>query len=200
MTDVIWRRALQFECIRPSFGRIRRYKQSEYSRMFTWDGSYIPKECIHVNIDALLNCRSFTNSLDNPNHALMNDGLYEFALNKSIGNDNCLIYKDISFPVKIFDTESKYDSLICCGQLIDVPTGCYRDILLISTAQFGYKEAYVSLTYADGETEKIEFTVSDWCERVLRDEYIIHYAYGCRQLGWGGNVIKGDSIPCQTRR
>ena len=170
------------------------YKASEYKRMFTWDDNYTPKECINVDIHDKFDCRSFTNSLDNPNHALMNDGLNEFALNKAIGQDDCLIYKDIRFPVKIFDMKSRYDSLMCQGQSIDVPKDSYRDILFVATTQFGYKETYLSVIYTDGEVENVEFTLSDWCERVLRDEYVIHYAYGCRCLGWGVNAIKCDSF------
>lgn len=52
----------------------------------------------------------------------------------------------------------------------------------------------MSEEYSDGEVENVEFTLSDWCERVLRDEYIIHCAYGCRRLGWGANVLKCDSF------
>lgn len=97
----------------------------------------------------------------------MDDSLNEFALNKNTNHDNYLAYKNVRFPVKIFDMESRYDSLVCRGQVIDVPEDSYRDILFVATAQFGYKEDYLSLVYSDGETEKVEFTLSDWCERVL---------------------------------
>lgn len=170
------------------------YKASEYKRMFTWDNDYTPKNYINIGIYDKFNCRSFTNSLDNPNHALMNDALNEFALSKAVNQDDCLTYKYIRFPVKIFDMKSRYDSLICQGQVIDVPEDRYEDILFVATAQFGYKETYLSVIYSDGEVENVEFTLSDWCERVIRDEYVIHYAYGCRWLGWGANVIKCDSF------
>ena len=172
----------------------KQYINNEYKRMFTWDYEYEPKDYIHVNINDKFNCRSFTNSLDNPNHALMNDNLHEFALNKWINSDNCLEYNNIKFPVKIFDMDAKYDSVICQGQVIDVPEDRYNDILFVATAQFGYKETYLSLVYSDGEVEYVAFTLSDWCERVLRDEYIIHQAYGCRRLEWMSNVIKCDSF------
>lgn len=170
------------------------YKVSEYKRMFTWNNNYTPKEYINVDIHDKFNCRSFTNVLNNPNHALMNDGLNEFALNKAVSKDDCLTYKDIRFPIKIFDMKSRYDSLICQGQVIDIPEDRYEDILFVATAQFGYKETYIAIEYSDGEVENVEFTLSDWCERVLRDEYVIHYAYGCRRLSWGTNVIKCDSF------
>lgn len=129
-------------------------------KVFVFMGS-TPKDYINIGIHDKFNCRSFTNSLDNPNHALMNDGLNEFALNKAISQDDCLIYKDIRFPVKIFDIKSRYDSLICEGQIIDVPKNIYTDIPFIATAQFGYKETYISLIYSDGEVENVEFTLSD---------------------------------------
>ncbi len=172
----------------------REYKASEYKRMFTWDNDYTPTDYINIDIYDEFNCRSFTNSLDNPNHARMNDWLNEFALNKAVNQDDCLIYKDIRFPVKIFDMKSRYDSLICQGQVIEVPEDRYEDILFVATAQFGYKETYLSVVYSDGKVENVEFTLSDWCERVLRDEYVIHHAYGCRRLGLSTNVIKCDSF------
>lgn len=172
----------------------QQYFNNEYKRMFTWDYEYDPKDYIYINIEDKFNCRSFTNSLDNPNCALMNDSLHEFALNKYINPDNCLEYKDIKFPVKIFDMNSKYDSLICQGQVIDVPEDSYNDILFVATAQFGYKETYLSVEYSDGKVETVIFTLSDWCERVLRDEHIIHHAYGCRRLEWKSNIIKCDSF------
>lgn len=167
---------------------------SEYKRMFTWNNDYTPKDYINIDIHNKFNCRSFTNSLGNPNHALMNDALDEFALNKEVNHANCLTYKDVKFPVEIFDMKSEYDSIICQGQIIDVPEDRYKDILFVATAQFGYKETYLSVIYSDGEVENVEFTLSDWCERVLRDEYVIHHAYGCRLIGWGTNVIKCDSF------
>lgn len=171
----------------------RQYLNNEYKRMFTWDYEYEPKDYIHINIDDELNCRSFTNSLDNPNSALMNDSLYEFALNKSINPNNYLEYKKVRFPVKIFDISSKYDSLICKGQVIDVPIDRYKEILFIATAQFGYKETYFTVEYSDDEVEIVPLALSDWCECVLRDEYIIHHAYGCRRLDEKENMIKCDS-------
>lgn len=75
--------------------------------MFTWDYEYDLKDYIHINIEDMFNCRSFTNSLDNPNHALMNDNLHEFAMNRYINPDKCLEYKGVTFSVRIFDETSQ---------------------------------------------------------------------------------------------
>lgn len=169
------------------------HKRREFKKIFTWDNNYSASDYVVLDIADKFNCRSFTNSLDNPNNALMNDWLYEFALNRAVNENDWLEYKEIKFPVKIFDMDSQYDSLICQGQVIDVPENKYKDILFIATAQFGYKDTYIELIYSDESSKKVRFTISDWCERVLRDEYIIHYAYGCRQMGWKSNIIKCDS-------
>ncbi len=172
----------------------KRLSRSDLRRMFTWDYSYSTTDVVHVNIDNLLTHRTFTNSLDNPNNARVNESLREFTMNCEINSDNYLVYKDIRFPVKIFDTEQEYDAFACQNQEIEVPEGQYSDILLVATALYGCQEAYLNLTYTDGTHEEVKFTVSDWCQRIVRDEYVIHYASACKNIGWGANVVKSDSF------
>lgn len=169
-----------------------RLSKSDFKRMFTWDYNYFPTNVVNININDKLNWRAFTNFISNPNNAVMSEDWREFAMNQRICDTNCLSYKDITFPVKIFDSEDDEDSFICRNQLIDVPKGQYKDVLLITTALFGCQDAYLKLIYDDGTSEEVRFTVSDWCQRIVRDEYVIHYASACRNLGGESNVVKGD--------
>lgn len=139
-----------------------------------------------------MNCRCFTNSLDNPNQALLNDNFMEFCLNREENIGTCLKYKNAIFPVNVFDMRYKYDVFKCYGQIVTVTEVIYEDLLTVATAQFGYQQSYIDLLYSDGSTKTVKFNISDWCENILRDEYVIHYARGCRSLGNNANIIKCD--------
>lgn len=106
----------------------------------------------------------------------------------------CLVYKGIKFPVQIFDPSSGFDCLLCGKQEISVPEGRYTDLLLVATAQFGDRQAYITAVYEDGTSEECRFDVGDWCNKIVRDEHIIHYAAACRNLGWKSNMVKCDAF------
>ena len=38
------------------------------------------------------------------------------------------------------------------------------------------------------------FNIGDWCEKIARDEHIIHYAAACRELGQKSNMVKCDAF------
>lgn len=171
----------------------QRLASSWYKRMFSWDYDFSPRDVVQLSLTALFNRRLFTNSLDNPNRAQTNDWIGEFALNRTIINDNCLEYKNIKFPVRIFDQDFEFDCFSCAKQEISVNEGQYSDLLIIATAQFGDKQTHITAEYSDGSVEEMVFTVGDWCAKIARDEYVIHYAAACRQLSWNTNMIKGDA-------
>lgn len=168
------------------------FNRKHYKSMFTWDYNYSPENVIFPDISEHMDCRCFTNSLDNPNRALLNDNFMEFCLNREEDIGTCLKYKNAIFPINIFDMRYKYDAFKCQGQTVTVAEENYEDLLTVATAQFGYQESYIDLLYSDGTTETVRFNISDWCENILRDEYIIHYARGCRSLGNNANIIKCD--------
>ena len=86
----------------------------------------------------------------------------------------------------------KYDILKCRGQIVTVAEYIYKDLLTAATAQFGYQESDLDLLYSEESTETVKFNISDWCENISRDEYIIHYAHGCIILGSNANIKKCD--------
>lgn len=170
-----------------------RLASSKYKRMFAWDYSFDPRHVMPLSLAKHFNCRVSTNSIDNPNRAYFNDWLYEFVMNKEVDNNNLLKYKDVTFPVSIFDQASKFDCFSCTGQVIEVPQGCYNELLLVTTALFGYKQTVVTAIYDDDSREESEFSVGDWCDRIVRNEYIIHIGAACRELGSRSNMIKCDA-------
>ena len=172
----------------------RRYETSVYKRMFAWDYSFDPLNVVQLDLTDHFNRRLFTNSLDNPNHAWINDWLGEYVMNRTIPEDYCLTYKNVKFPVSIFDQNVEFDCFLCGQQEISVPKGRYTDLLLVTTAQFGNKQTYITAVYEDGTNENCEFNVGDWCEKIVRNEHIIHYAAACRNLGWRSHMIKCDAF------
>jgi hypothetical protein len=171
-----------------------RFANGAYKRMFAWDYNYTPNQVAMLDLTSHFNRRLFTNSLDNPNHALMNDWYREYVMNYSIRDDHCLAYKNIKFPVNIFDFEREFDCFSCESQKIDVPIGNYTDLLLVTTAQFGNKQTHITAIYADGTSEEYEFCVGDWCEKNVRNEYVIHYAAACRELSLNVSIIKCNAL------
>ena len=172
----------------------QRYETSVYKRMFAWDYSFDPLNVVQLDLTDHFNRRLFTNSLDNPNHAWINDWLGEYVMNRTIPEDYCLTYKNVKFPVSIFDQDVEYDCFLCGQQEISVPKGRYTDLLLVTTAQFGNRQTYITAVYEDGTDENCEFSVGDWCEKIVRNEHIIHYAAACRNLGWKSYMIKCDAF------
>lgn len=168
----------------------RRLSKSEYKRMFSWDYSFDPHDVEQLNFTYHFNRRLFTNSIDNPNHAWINDWLGEYVLNQEIPDDRCLHYKGIRFQVNIFNYDYDFDCFSCNNQKINVACANYSDLLLITTAQFGYKQEFIIAEYEDETREECEFTISDWCDKTIRDEHVIYSAAACRCLGPGANMIK----------
>ena len=172
----------------------QRYATSVYKRMFAWDYSFDPKSIVLLNLTDHFNRRLFTNSIDNPNHAWINDWYREYVMNRTIPKGHCLTYKNVKFPVCIFNPDLEFDCFLCGRQEISVPEGRYTDLLLVTTAQFGNKQTYITAVYEDGTGEECEFSVGDWCEKIVRNEHVIHYAAACRNLGWRSNMIKCDAF------
>lgn len=172
----------------------RRLAVGPYKRMFAWDYSFQPENVVQLDLTNYFNRRLFTNSLDNPNNARINDWLREYVMNRTVPEEHCLAYKDVKFPVRIFDPGFEFDCFLCGKQEISVPEGRYTDLLLVATAQFGNKQTYITAVYEDGTRKECEFSVGDWCERIARDEHIIHYAAACRNLGWNSNMVKCDAF------
>lgn len=172
----------------------RRLAAGLYMKMFAWDYSFYPKNVVQLDLAGHFNRRLFTNSLDNPNNARINDWLREYVMNRTVPEEHCLVYKDVKFPVRIFDPGFKFDCFLCGKQEISVPEGRYTDLLLVATAQFGNRQTYITAVYEDGTREECEFSVGDWCERITRNEHIIHYAAACRNLGWNSNMVKCDAF------
>lgn len=168
----------------------RRLAASSYKKMFSWDYSFAPQRVVQLDLTGYFNRRLFTNSLDNPNHARINDWLEEYVMNRAVPEEHCLTYKDIKFPVRIFDPSSGFDCFLCGKQEISVPEGRYSDFLLVATAQFGDRQAYITAVYEDGTREECGFRIGDWCNRIPSDEHIIHHAAACRELGRGSNMVK----------
>ena len=165
----------------------------DYRKMYAWNYDFNSENFIQTDINNYMNIRAFSNNLINSNNANLND-LREFVLNKEIPTETCLKYKNINFNVNIFDESKRYDNIACAGQEIQIEENYYTALLVVTMAQFGYQKSNLTLVYEDGSSEINEFNVSDWCERILQDEYIIHYASGCRNLRQGVNIIKGDSF------
>ena len=172
----------------------QRLSASAFKRMFAWDYSFNPSDVMHLDLASQFNRRLFTNSLDNPNHAWINDWLGEYVMNRSILEDNCLTYKNVNFEVSIFNLESEFDCFSCSNQKVIVPDGNYSDLLLVTTAQFGFKQTFITAEYTDESVEECVFTVGDWCDKIVRNEHIIHYAVACKNLGRKSSMIKCDAF------
>lgn len=145
---------------------------------------------MQLDLTGYFNRRLFTNSLNNPNHARINDWLEEYVMNRAVLEEHCLTYQDIKFPVRIFDPSSGFGCFLCGKQEISVPEGRYTDFLLVATAQFGDRQAYIIAVYEDGTREECRFRIGDWCNRIPSDEHIIHHAATCRELGRGSNMVR----------
>lgn len=171
----------------------RRLANGPYRRMFAWDYSFNPENVVHLGLEEHFNRRLFTNSIDNPNCARINDWLSEYVMNRAVPEEQCLTYKGIKFPVRIFDMDFEFDCFLCGRQEISVLEGRYTDLLLVATAQFGDKQTYITAVYGDGTREECPFHVGDWCNKIARDEHVIHHAAACRELGWGSNIVKCDA-------
>lgn len=172
----------------------QRLSTSAYKRMFAWDYSFDPTDIMYLDLSNQFNRRLFTNSIDNPNHAWINDWLGEYVMNRSIPEDKCLSYRNVKFEVSIFDLESEFDCFSCSNQEVIVPDGNYSDLLLVTTAQFGCKQTFITAEYTDGSVEECVFTVGDWCDKIVRNEHIIHYVAACKNLGRKSNMIKCDAF------
>lgn len=171
----------------------KRLVGDDYKKMYTWNYEFTPNNFIQINIDEMMDGRAFTNDITNGNKANLND-LREFVLSKDRPTGDCLRYKNTKFNINIFDTDKQYDNIVCKSQEIEVAENYYSDILLVTMAQFGHQKSYLTLIYEDDTIELREFNISDWCERVLCDEYVIYYAFGCRNLHRNINIVKGDSF------
>ena len=171
----------------------QRLAAGTYRRMFAWDYGFEPEGVALLDLTGHFNRRLFTNSLDNPNHARINDWLREYVMNRTVPEEHFLEYKGIRFPVRIFDIDSEYDCLLCGRQEISVPEGRYTDLLLVATAQFGDRQAYITAAYGDGTREECAFHVGDWCSSIVRDGHAIHHAAACRELGWKSSMVKCDA-------
>jgi len=172
----------------------KRLSTSTYKRLFAWDYSFNPSVIMYLDLSNQFNRRLFTNSIDNPNHAWINDWLGEYVMNRSFTKDHCLTYKNVKFKVSIFDPETEFDCFSCSNQEVTISDGNYSELLLVTTAQFGFKQTFITAEYTDGSVEECEFTVGDWCDKIVRNEHIIHYAAACRNLGRESNMIKCDAF------
>jgi len=172
----------------------QRLAAGPYRKMFAWDYSFHPQKVVQLDLAGYFNRRLFTNSLENPNHARINEWLGEYVMNRTVPEEHCLIYKDVKFPVHIFDLDFEFDCFLCGKQEISVPEERYTDLLLVATAQFGNRQTYITAVYEDGTSEECEFSVGDWCDKIARNEHIIHYAAACRNLGEKSNMIKCDAL------
>lgn len=172
----------------------RRLAAGLYKRMFAWDYGFEPKNMVLLDLEGHFNRRLFTNSLDNPNHARINEWFSEYMMNRAVPEEHCLAYGDVRFPVRIFDNDFKFDCFLCGRQEIGIPEGRYTDLLLVATAQFGDKQAYITAVYKDGTSKECRFGIGDWCNNIVRDEYVIHYAAACRKLGWNSGMVKCDAF------
>lgn len=172
----------------------QRLANGVYKRMFAWDYNFTPQNVMYLDLFDKFNRRLFTNSIDNPNHAWINDWLGEFVLNQTIPENEFLTYKNAKFPVSIFSLQLEVDCFSCMGQEIIVPNGNYTDLLLVTTAQFGYKQTFITAVYEDNSREECRFTVGDWCDKIVRNEFIIHYATACRSLSEKSSMIKCNAF------
>ena len=172
----------------------RRLAAGPYKRMFAWDYGFLPKNIVMLDLEEHFDRRLFTNSLDNPKHARINDWLSEYVMNWTVPEEHCLTYGDVKFPVRIFDMDFEFDCFLCGRQEISVPEGRYTNLLLVATAQFGDRQAYITAVYGDGTSEECRFSVGDWCNKIVRDEHVIHHAAACREIGWGFNMVKCDAF------
>ena len=161
-----------------------------YGKMFAWNSDFDVLDTQNIDISSFYNRKLFSNSIINPRGAYINDWLKEFVLNNEIRDNKELSYKHIKFSVSIFDDDAIYDCVSCEQQGIVVTPGRYTDLLVVATAQFGHKNTFVQMKYADGSCSESRFSISDWCEKIPNDEYIIYKALACRQFTREYSLIK----------
>jgi hypothetical protein len=73
---------------------------------------------------------------------------------------------DFTFP----DVASEEHLVETRGQSVDLPSGAYDRLALLTTTVNSDKSETLTVVYADGSTQRIEFNVTDWCVQPKHDE------------------------------
>lgn len=69
--------------------------------------------------------------------------------------------EDMSFTFPAFQLE-EYDNLVCQGQIIALPMGQFKGLMLLGCSEFGSYQDILTIEFADGTSEELPFGFSDW--------------------------------------
>jgi hypothetical protein len=134
------------------------------SRLYTekrklQDSGYI-KNYVFVDLSSVFNNEGFGSTLSQNCEAdLTGKGEYFFARELPLEHDWVIDGMKFRFPdIK----DGAYDNVSCGGQVVKVPAGYYKSIMLLECSEWGnYCEA-LEVEYEDGTKQEIKITTSDW--------------------------------------
>lgn len=70
------------------------------------------------------------------------------------------------------EADGQMDNISCSGQVIEVPENCYSRIMFLGCSEFGHYSELFEVNYADGKTENIKVSFSDFYQAPVFNEKI----------------------------
>ena len=132
---------------------------------------------IPINLKSYFNNQAFNNSISNESTAKFDDNGY-LLISK---NDN---FKDFQVGIMRFNCDSitgiTNDNIICNSQIVEIPQGKYKCIMILGCAEHGSFERTLRIEYVNGKSEQLTTGFTDIGE-------IAHYG---EKIAWFGKFIK----------
>lgn len=116
--------------------------------------SEIPGSYVYLNLNDFFNNKGFSS----PNASFSKTGqyfLYDGLPSTKIWSVNGMKF----IAPDVYGTE--YDNISCANQVIKIPDGVYRSIMLLTCAEWGSFVDNVTVNYRDKTSEMLEIAVSD---------------------------------------
>jgi len=134
---------------------------------------------VHVDLIPYFHTRAIENDADTAD--IDGEG-YHFARGPAPHGVLSLADMSFAFPARELDD---YDSLLCEGQVIDLPAEPSKGIMLLGCSSFGDYQAMLTVAFDDKSTLDLKFGFSDWWTHTPVDGEIIAWRSKAMRRGMG---------------
>lgn len=100
-------------------------------------------------------------------------GTGHYFLSQNAPGEQIITSEKMSFKFPRIQDDN-YDNISCNSQIVAIPSGVYKGIMLLGSCEWGNFIDYMKLDFINSETKSIQINFSDWQEQQPRyDEKII---------------------------